>query len=467
MNFTIRNVGEDILRIDSLVSSDHFEVWVKEFADARRTSLYIYNAVLQYQWETGDEPASVEELIEKDYIDLEENIADQWTFVLIGFCPISQIEAVSTAEMPYGAGYVVLWDLRDDSFTGHTKPRDLFLSSDEGSNCTVIFNPQETVDYDETITIESNDPDNDPVSINLTGTGFHEEVIEVEILSRYFGMVNIGEAKLLPLTIRNSGDRNVVVDEIEFDDDHFSFLFHDGSQARLVILDILGALRMYNQDYDEDPWSVAELIELHYLVLDEDIEREWSFTFIGRNPICQIEAVSTSIFHYGTGHVVLWHEDMKRFVGFGGFYSYELGVGNEWHVSLFFMPDEIHEYNCTMTIISDDPINPEIEFELHGNGVQDIQSETAPTPTEYCLLHAYPNPFNSTTTIRYSLLLPTNVSLTVYDPLGRRITTLFEGYRQAGFHSVNLNAGDLSSSLYFVKLDNSKQIVTRKLMLIK
>ena len=470
MNFTIWNVGEDPLRIDSLVSSDHFEVWIKEYADARRTLLDIYSAVLQYGWEKGEDPTSVEELIEENYFSLSEDMAEQWSFTLIGANPVSQIETVSTADMPYGAGYVVLWDTERRFFDGYSKPGDLSLSSNEGSNCTVIFNPEETVDYDETITIESNDPDNGEVAVSLTGTGIHEEVIEVELWSRNFGMVKVGEAKVAQMTIRNSGGRNVMVDEIEFDDDHFSVLFPEAAQAWLAIIDIFEALEMYNQDYGEDPASVAELIELYYLVLDEDVARKWNFDFVGLNPVTQIEAVSTRQLKRGGGHVIVW-DPISGFSGFGRcFRRYEnpgLGVGNECEVSLWFLPTEIRRYNCTMTIRSDDPINPEIEIELHGNGVLDVQSETAPAPTEYGLLPAYPNPFNSTTTIRYNLPFPTHVSLQVYNLSGQQITTLFEGYRQAGFHSANLTASDLPSGLYFVQLKASDQVFTQKVMLIR
>ena len=88
-------------------------------------------------------------------------------------------------------------------------------------------------------------------------------------------------------------------------------------------------------------------------------------------------------------------------------------------------------------------------------------------PTELTLGPVYPNPFNSTTTIRYSLPYQSNVSLKVYNLSGQQMTTLFEGYRQAGFHSANLKATDLPSGLYFVRLKASDQLFTQKVMLIR
>ncbi len=88
-------------------------------------------------------------------------------------------------------------------------------------------------------------------------------------------------------------------------------------------------------------------------------------------------------------------------------------------------------------------------------------------PDQAVLTDAYPNPFNSTTTITYNIPIATNVSLELYNLLGQRVQTLFEGYQQAGVHSTNLVANDLPSGLYFVKLSNTHQASTKKVMLIK
>ncbi len=88
-------------------------------------------------------------------------------------------------------------------------------------------------------------------------------------------------------------------------------------------------------------------------------------------------------------------------------------------------------------------------------------------PIEFSLFPAYPNPFNSTTTITYALPTPGNVSLQVYNPIGQRITTLFEGHRQAGTYSTDLIANNLSSGLYFVRLEAVGQFSQQKLLLIR
>ena len=90
-----------------------------------------------------------------------------------------------------------------------------------------------------------------------------------------------------------------------------------------------------------------------------------------------------------------------------------------------------------------------------------------PHPTSFILHAAYPNPFNATTTIEYALPFASQVSLNLYNLSGQRIETLVNGRLQAGVHRTMLNAANLSSGLYFVRLEASEQVLTRKVMLIK
>jgi len=110
--------------------------------------------------------------------------------------------------------------------------------------------------------------------------------------------------------------------------------------------------------------------------------------------------------------------------------------------------------------------------DIHGLGLATlrgcpVEDDVSHSPTAFVLYQSYPNPFNATTTIRYGLPYPGNVSLQVYNTLGQQITTLFQGYRQAGFHSATLSADDLASGLYFVRLEASGKVATQKVMLIR
>jgi len=88
-------------------------------------------------------------------------------------------------------------------------------------------------------------------------------------------------------------------------------------------------------------------------------------------------------------------------------------------------------------------------------------------PVESKLISAYPNPFNSTTTIEYALPFASEVTLNLYNLSGRRVETLVNGRLQAGVHRAMLDAVNMASGLYFVKLDGSEQSYTQKIMLVK
>jgi len=96
-----------------------------------------------------------------------------------------------------------------------------------------------------------------------------------------------------------------------------------------------------------------------------------------------------------------------------------------------------------------------------------IPGELLNTPTELTLSQNYPNPFNPTTTISFSLPEPSDISLTIYNILGQQVATPFEGAKQAGEHTINWNATDFPSGVYFARLETEKRSKNIKMLLIK
>ncbi len=88
-------------------------------------------------------------------------------------------------------------------------------------------------------------------------------------------------------------------------------------------------------------------------------------------------------------------------------------------------------------------------------------------PTEYALRQNYPNPFNPSTTIQFALPRDCEVSLAVYDGLGRPVATLVNGRKQAGYYAVSFDAGELPSGVYYYRLKAGEYAETRKLILVK
>jgi hypothetical protein len=85
----------------------------------------------------------------------------------------------------------------------------------------------------------------------------------------------------------------------------------------------------------------------------------------------------------------------------------------------------------------------------------------------YRLEQNYPNPFNPTTNITYVLPKAENVSLKVYDVLGREVATLVNEVKPAGAYTVPFNASNLASGVYFYKLQAGSFVQTKKMMLVK
>ena len=88
-------------------------------------------------------------------------------------------------------------------------------------------------------------------------------------------------------------------------------------------------------------------------------------------------------------------------------------------------------------------------------------------PTRFDLKQNYPNPFNPTTTIPFSIPSNSYVSLKIYDLLGREIATIVSEEMPAGSYSRQWNASELSSGIYFYRIQAGNFIETKKLVLLK
>jgi hypothetical protein len=88
-------------------------------------------------------------------------------------------------------------------------------------------------------------------------------------------------------------------------------------------------------------------------------------------------------------------------------------------------------------------------------------------PPSSFVLSAYPNPFNPSTTIRYDLPASGIIHLSVFDLLGREVTTLFSGTQTAGSHEARFDGAQLSSGIYFVRLESNLHSSQHKIVLLK
>jgi len=101
------------------------------------------------------------------------------------------------------------------------------------------------------------------------------------------------------------------------------------------------------------------------------------------------------------------------------------------------------------------------------DGIVLDNSVEGPVPSSYTLEQNYPNPFNPATTIAYSIPQESQVSLKIYDVMGREVVELVSGKQLAGAYSVEFDAASLASGTYFYKLTAGEFISVKKMVLLK
>lgn len=96
-----------------------------------------------------------------------------------------------------------------------------------------------------------------------------------------------------------------------------------------------------------------------------------------------------------------------------------------------------------------------------------IEDQKTPVVKDYSLSQNFPNPFNPTTIINYSLKTTGMVTIKVYNVLGQEVATLVNEVQNTGLHTVNFNASSLSSGIYLYQIHSGNFTAVKKMMLVK
>lgn len=133
-----------------------------------------------------------------------------------------------------------------------------------------------------------------------------------------------------------------------------------------------------------------------------------------------------------------------------------------------------HNYSWTDHNVNNNVIYSYTLTSVSVDGSRDVLATASATPTanaglpvEFALNPAYPNPFNPTTSISFSLPEAEHVSLNVFDINGRQVASLVNGAMNAGSHSASFDAANLSSGLYFARMTAGSFSASQKLVLMK
>jgi hypothetical protein len=144
----------------------------------------------------------------------------------------------------------------------------------------------------------------------------------------------------------------------------------------------------------------------------------------------------------------------------------------EQYFSITFSPIEAIDYSGVITILNNSSNQPNIEIELTGE-VCGTAVDNSTLPTLATELHSnYPNPFNPSTTISFSIKETEEVKIEIYNVLGQKIITLQDGILDQGNHLVTWN-GEMnngvkaSSGIYFYRMQTSNYQMTKKMIMLK
>ena len=101
------------------------------------------------------------------------------------------------------------------------------------------------------------------------------------------------------------------------------------------------------------------------------------------------------------------------------------------------------------------------------NGIVTVGNNTNNIPKSFIVHQNYPNPFNNETNIKYEIPVSGNISVLLYDVLGRNIATLFDENKSSGIYNLRLSFDKYSSGVYFLKFNFNNQSFVKRVLLMK
>ncbi len=219
-------------------------------------------------------------------------------------------------------------------------------------------------------------------------------------------------------------------------------------RGRLTIESGLGILRgmvivpriFESSDYVENRmsgfmWGIGKVMPSYGILLDN-----YSHLVIKNNIVELFGSSPTVIFDLQKNQQI----DFPTYIASGG-------IGTRQNAAII---------NSTITVLKDSTL-----FDL--TNTTNVDKTFTISPTSFALYQNYPNPFNPGTTITFSLTSGGFTTLSIYDVLGKTITTLMNQNLASGFYTIPFHSQELPSGIYFYSLRFGNQQITRKAILLR
>jgi hypothetical protein len=289
-----------------------------------------------------------------------------------------------------------------------------------------------------------------------------------------FGVVPLEETGSITVQLHLTGDTSAVITDVMLPENYatslhlpdtiysdvpFEFLIGFRPTERRIYVD---TLRIFSTALNTElviplrgqaPFPVltleSELLDFHWVHLGDSALEQFNL--------------------YNTGTDTLF---VQEFNEHPPFYLDSVGpfiilAGDSFDLQFTFHPSEMGLYEHWLRFESNDPEELD-SVRLLGRCVSPNDAEDVPEiPRDFKLHSAYPNPFNSTTTLRFDLPRAFHVKLTLYNLAGQEVAVLLDSPMYAGAHTVSLNSEALASGLYFAHLVAGENVATQKLVLLK
>ena len=271
-------------------------------------------------------------------------------------------------------------------FSVNFPDEEVILSPNGEAEFTVTFSPEEEGAQAATLTISSNDPDNDgDLEISLNGSG--EPALPPtgeyshEILN--YGNIRLGENRAMVLTVTNVGDETLTIDQVVIDDEAFSSDFEadvdipSGEASQITVTFTPDAEEVFGANmtiHSNDPTNDGDfVVRLNGRGVNRDnppiiaIEEEDAEYFFGYSVVGEEMTWRFPIMNEGADDLFVTAIESDNQV-FSTDFNQEVRIraGDRWFISVTFAPEDVDFYEGSLTISSNDEDNPEITVALGG-----------------------------------------------------------------------------------------------------
>jgi Secretion system C-terminal sorting domain/HYDIN/CFA65/VesB-like, Ig-like domain len=349
--------------------------------------------------------------------------------------------------------------LSSSPVVGFSEVIDVTISPEGSIFVTTSFRPEETVIYDETITVYSNDPDEAEKVFTVTGRGvvLDEPNIDLDPRGFDFEIAYLGTSEEVTVTITNIGLQDLVVDSIRSNNDLFVLtatddvtLAPDETNEFVVTYTPLdetvaeGEITIYSNDPDAS--------EVLFIVNGEgQIARPENLVGNVNNHI----GVVTLTWDFPLEITTLHLNELDEFLNFVIYRDDDsLGVSTETSFS-----DTLTEYGTYSYKVMahyddmDSDFSDPVDVVYEEVSAPELGDDA--TPVSWEISSIYPNPFNSQVNVIMSVPSADFVNVTIVDILGRKVATLNSSHLNAGYKTFNWHANG-PTGIYFVIASNSQ-----------